>query len=473
MNEDMMTEAERASIAADGTDGLLGKRGKGVFHIHTLGCQMNVHDSERIAGVLEANGYVPATEDQINDNDLDLLVLNTCAVRENAAERMYGTIGRFNRVKLVRPNLQIAVGGCMAQLDRKKIADTAPWVSAVFGTKNIEDLPKLLDQNRATGKAQVQVTEQLRQFPSQLPAARASRISSWVAISVGCNNTCTFCIVPTTRGKEKDRRPGDILDEIRQCVADGAKEVTLLGQNVNSFGYGIGDRYAFSKLLRACGTIDGLERVRFTSPHPAAFTDDVIAAMAETPNIMHQLHFPLQSGSDRILRAMRRSYRSAKFLDILGRIRAAMPDAQISTDIIVGFPGETEEDFAEVTRLVKEVKFERVGCFTYSPEDGTPAYSMPEQIDEETKRRRADIVMSEQLAIAEEFARSWIGRELEVVVEGLNEETGIYYGRSYMDAPDIDTRVYFDSPYEHETGEYVMVTVTGSQGYDLVAEEVE
>ena len=278
---------------------------------------------------------MPATEDQINDNDLDLLVLNTCAVRENAAERMYGTIGRFNRVKLVRPNLQIAVGGCMAQLDRKKIADTAPWVSAVFGTKNIEDLPKLLDQNRATGKAQVQVTEQLRQFPSQLPAARASRISSWVAISVGCNNTCTFCIVPTTRGKEKDRRPGDILDEIRQCVADGAKEVTLLGQNVNSFGYGIGDRFAFSKLLRACGEIEGLERVRFTSPHPAAFTDDVIAAMAETPNVMHQLHFPLQSGSDRILRAMRRSYRSAKFLDILRKIREAMPDAQISTDIIV------------------------------------------------------------------------------------------------------------------------------------------
>ena len=270
------------------------------------------------------------------------------------------------------PNLQIAVGGCVAQLDRKKIADTAPWVSAVFGTKNIEDLPKLLDQNRATGKAQVQVTEQLRQLPSQLPAARASRISSWVAISVGCNNTCTFCIVPTTRGKEKDRRPGDILDEIRQCVADGAKEVTLLGQNVNSFGYGIGDRYAFSKLLRACGTIDGLERVRFTSPHPAAFTDDVIAAMAETPNIMHQLHFPLQSGSDRILRAMRRSYRSAKFLDILGRIRAAMPDAQISTDIIVGFPGETEEDFQQTMDVVRQARFSSAFTFIYSPRPGTP-----------------------------------------------------------------------------------------------------
>ncbi len=222
MNEDMMTEAERASIAADGTDGLLGKRGKGVFHIHTLGCQMNVHDSERIAGVLEANGYVPATEDQINDNDLDLLVLNTCAVRENAAERMYGTIGRFNRVKLVRPNLQIAVGGCMAQLDPRRsriLRHGFPRCSVPRTSK----ISKLLDQNRATGKAQVQVTEQLRQFPSQLPAARASRISSWVAISVGCNNTCTFCIVPTTRGKEKDRRPGDILDEIRQCVADGPR----------------------------------------------------------------------------------------------------------------------------------------------------------------------------------------------------------------------------------------------------------
>ena len=417
MNEDMMTEAERASIAADGTDGLLGKRGKGVFHIHTLGCQMNVHDSERIAGVLEANGYVPATEDQINDNDLDLLVLNTCAVRENAAERMYGTIGRFNRVKLVRPNLQIAVGGCMAQLDRKKIADTAPWVSAVFGTKNIEDLPKLLDQNRATGKAQVQVTEQLRQFPSQLPAARASRISSWVAISVGCNNTCTFCIVPTTRGKEKDRRPGDILDEIRQCVADGAKEVTLLGQNVNSFGYGIGDRYAFSKLLRACGTIDGLERVRFTSPHPAAFTDDVIAAMAETPNIMHQLHFPLQSGSDRILRAMRRSYRSAKFLDILGRIRAAMPDAQISTDIIVGFPGETEEDFQQTMDVVRQARFSSAFTFIYSPRPGTPAAAM-EQIPRDVVQDRFDRLVALQEQITEENLATFEGRDVEVMITG-------------------------------------------------------
>ena len=226
---------------------------------------------------------MPATEDQINDNDLDLLVLNTCAVRENAAERMYGTIGRFNRVKLVRPNLQIAVGGCMAQLDRKKIADTAPWVPRCSVPRTSKICPSCWIRIVRPARRRSRSLNNCGSSRAQLPAARASRISSWVAISVGCNNTCTFCIVPTTRGKEKDRRPGDILDEIRQCVADGAKEVTLLGQNVNSFGYGIGDRYAFSKLLRACGTIDGLERVRFTSPHPAAFTDDVIAAMAETP----------------------------------------------------------------------------------------------------------------------------------------------------------------------------------------------
>ena len=295
MNEDMMTESERTSTLTDPTLGATTGRGKGVFYVHTLGCQMNVHDSERIAGVLEDDGYIPATEEQAADKDVDLIIMNTCAVRENAAERMYGTIGLWADLKRTHPNMQIAIGGCMAQLDRKRIAQKAPWVDAVFGTKNIGSLPRLLDQARMAGTCQVEVADKLDYFPSQLPVARASKVSSWVSISIGCNNTCTFCIVPTTRGKEHDRRPGDILAEIRRCVDEGAKEVTLLGQNVNSFGYGIGDRYAFSKLLRACGDIEGLERVRFTSPHPAAFTDDVIAAMAETPNVMHQLHMPLQS----------------------------------------------------------------------------------------------------------------------------------------------------------------------------------
>ena len=471
MNEDMMTEAERASKLAEPAANDTPTRGKGVFYVHTLGCQMNVHDSERIAGVLEAYGYVPATEEQYLNHDIDLIVMNTCAVRENAAERMYGTIGLWAELKRERPNLQIAVGGCMAQLDREKIAKKAPWVDAVFGTKNIGSLPQLLDQARIEGHAQVKVQEELNYFPSQLPTDRASKVSSWVAISVGCNNTCTFCIVPTTRGKEHDRRPGDILAEIRQCVDEGAKEVTLLGQNVNSFGYGIGDRFAFSKLLRACGEIDGLERVRFTSPHPAAFTDDVIAAMAETPNVMHQLHFPLQSGSDRILRAMRRSYRSARFLDILRKIREAMPDAQISTDIIVGFPGETEEDFQETLRVVEEARFASAFTFIYSPRPGTPAAEM-EQVPHDVVQDRFERLVALQERITEENLKTFEGRDVEVMVTGASgkkdaathrvtgrEKTGVLV---HVGVPEGESMP--------QVGDFVTATVTHAGRHNLIAD---
>ncbi len=444
-------------------------RGKGVFHMHTLGCQMNVHDSERIAGVLRPMATCPPPRNR-SMTMTSIAVMNTCAVRENAAERMYGTIGRLNRVKLVRPNLQIAVGGCMAQLDRKKIADTAPWVYAVFGTKNIEDLPKLLDQTRSKARRRCRSLNNCgsSQANFQPPAPQSQLV---VAISVGCNNTCTFCIVPTTRGKEHDRRPGDILAEIRQCVDEGAKEVTLLGQNVNSFGYGIGDRYAFSKLLRACGTIDGLERVRFTSPHPAAFTDDVIAAMAETPNIMHQLHFPLQSGSDRILRAMRRSYRSAKFLDILGRIRAAMPDAQISTDIIVGFPGETEEDFQQTMDVVRQARFSSAFTFIYSPRPGTPAAAM-EQIPRDVVQDRFDRLVALQEQITEENLATFEGRDVEVMITGK-------LGKKDTDTHRVTGRektgvlVHIGVPEGEpvpEIGDFVTATVTHAGRHNLLAD---
>ena len=359
----------------------------------------------------------------------------------------------------------------MAQLDRERIAQRKPWVAAVFGTKNIEDLPKLLEQNRLTDKPQVRIADELEEFPSELPAARASRVSSWVAISVGCNNTCTFCIVPTTRGKERDRRAGDILAEVRQCVADGAKEVTLLGQNVNSFGYGIGDRYAFSKLLRACGDIEGLERVRFTSPHPAAFTDDVIAAMAETPNVMHQLHFPLQSGSDRILRAMRRSYRSAKFLDILGRIRKAMPDAQISTDIIVGFPGETEEDFQATLDVVREARFSSAFMFIYSPRPGTPAASMP-QIPRDIVQDRFDRLVALQEKITEENLEGFVGRDVEVMITGKlgkkDSDTHRVTGRERTGVL-VHIGVPEGEPVP-EIGDFVTVTVTHAGRHNLLAD---
>ena len=252
--------------------------------------------------------------------------------------------------------MQIAVGGCLAQKDRGEIVRRAPWVDVVFGTHNIGSLPALLERARHNAEAQVEIAESLEVFPSTLPTRRESAYAAWVVISVGCNNTCTFCIVPALRGKEKDRRPGEILAEIEALVDEGVLEVTLLGQNVNSYGVEFGDRLAFGKLLRACGAVDGLERVRFTCPHPKDFTDDVIAAMAETPNVMPSLHMPLQSGSDRVLAAMRRSYRQQRYLGIIDRVRAAMPDAAITTDIIVGFPGETEEDFEATLDVVRQAR---------------------------------------------------------------------------------------------------------------------
>ncbi len=304
------------------------------YEVRTFGCQMNVHDSERLSGSLESAGYVRAEAGA----EADVVVINTCAVRDNAAGKLYGTLGHLKSRKDHRDGMQIAVGGCLAQMDKDAVLDKAPWVDVVFGTHNMGSLPSLLERARHNGEAELEILESLEVFPSTLPTKRDTVYSGWVSISVGCNNTCTFCIVPSLRGKEKDRRPGDILNEIRLLVDDGAIEVTLLGQNVNSYGVEFGDRQAFGKLLRAAGEIPGLERIRFTSPHPAAFTDDVIDAMAETPAVMPQLHMPLQSGSDRILKAMRRSYRSERFLGILDRVRAKMPDAAISTDIIVGLP---------------------------------------------------------------------------------------------------------------------------------------
>ena len=316
-----------------------------------------------------------------------MVVFNTCAVRENADNRLYGNLGHLLPVKNSRPGMQIAVGGCLAQKDRATITRRAPWVDVVFGTHNIGSLPVLLERARVAEQAQVEILESLERFPSVLPVSRESPYSAWVAISVGCNNTCTFCIVPSLRGREEDRRPGDVLAEIEALAADGVLEVTLLGQNVNSYGVGFGDRLAFGQLLRACGNVAGLERVRFTSPHPRDFTDDVITAMAQTPNVMPQLHMPLQSGSDKVLRAMRRAYRRDRYLAILDRVRAQLPEAAITTDIIVGFPGETEQDFADTLDLVRQARFAGAFTFQYSIRPGTPAAEMPDQVPAPGRRR--------------------------------------------------------------------------------------
>ena len=357
------------------------------YEVRTYGCQMNVHDSERLSGLLEGAGYVRPSEGE----QADVVVFNTCAVRENADNRLYGNLGHLKPIKDAHPGMQIAVGGCMAQKDRGEVVRRAPWVDVVFGTHNIGSLPVLLERARVQAEAQVEILESLEVFPSTLPTRRESAYAAWVSISVGCNNTCTFCIVPSLRGREKDRRPGDILAEIEALVAEGVCEVTLLGQNVNAYGVEFGDRAAFAKLLRACGSIEGLERVRFTSPHPADFTDDVIAAMAETPNVMPQLHMPLQSGSDRLLKAMRRSYRSEKYLGIIERVRAAMPDAAITTDIIVGFPGETDEDHEATLEVARAARFASAFTFQYSPRPGTPAATYDDQVPPEVVKERAEL----------------------------------------------------------------------------------
>jgi tRNA-2-methylthio-N6-dimethylallyladenosine synthase len=435
------------------------------YEVRTFGCQMNVHDSERLSGSLEAAGYVKATDEQA-----DIVVINTCAVRENADNKLYGHLGYLASVKQKHEGMQIAVGGCLAQKDKNVILDKAPWVDVVFGTHNMGSLPTLLERARHNGEAQLEILESLEVFPSTLPTKRDSTYAGWVSISVGCNNTCTFCIVPALRGKEKDRRPGDVLAEIQSVVDDGAIEVTLLGQNVNSYGVEFGDRQAFSKLLRAAGQIEGLERIRFTSPHPAAFTDDVIDAMAETPTVMPQLHMPLQSGSDSILKAMKRSYRSEKFLGIIERVRAKIPNAAISTDIIVGFPGETEEDFLETMRVVEASRFATAYTFQYSIRPGTPAATMPNQVPKAVVQERFERLTALQDRITREENEKLVGTTVQVLVSAEKGRKGDRWaGRSE------DSRlVHFDVPVDGEQprpGDVVTVTITEASTFYLVASE--
>ena len=441
------------------------------YEVRTMGCQMNVHDSERLSGSLEAAGYVPA----LDGSEADVVVLNTCAVRENAGNKLYGTLGHLASIKRDREGMQIAVGGCLAQKDKHDIVAKAPWVDVVFGTHNMGSLPALLERARHNDEAQVEILESLDVFPSTLPTKRESTYAGWVSISVGCNNTCTFCIVPSLRGKEKDRRPGDVLGEIQALVDDGAIEVTLLGQNVNTYGVEFGDKLAFGKLLRAAGEIEGLERIRFTSPHPAAFTDDVIDAMAETPAVMPSLHMPLQSGSDAVLKAMKRSYRSEKFLGILDRVRAKIPNAAITTDIIVGFPGETEEDFQETLRVVRLARFSAAFTFQYSIRPGTPAADMPNQIPKDVVQDRYVRLVALQNQIALEENEAQIGKDVNVLVaagEGRKDSSSLR-----MTGRTEDFRLtHFDVPAGSDVprpGDVVTVTVTSAAPYHLLADSVD
>ena len=442
------------------------------YQVRTYGCQMNVHDSERLAGMLEAAGYLRAAD----GTDADVVVFNTCAVRENADNKLYGNLSHLAPRKQADQNMQIAVGGCLAQKDRDAVLRRAPWVDVVFGTHNIGSLPTLLDRARHNKAAQVEIVEALQEFPSNLPVARESAYAGWVSISVGCNNSCTFCIVPALRGKEVDRRPGDVLAEVAALVDQGVLEVTLLGQNVNAYGVSFADpdqprdRGAFAQLLRACGRIDGLERVRFTSPHPAEFTDDVIEAMAETPNVCPALHMPMQSGSDRVLRAMRRSYRSERYLSILEKVRAAIPHAAITTDLIVGFPGETEQDFQETLDVVAAARFSAAFTFQYSKRPGTPAAELAGQLPKAVVQERYQRLIDLQERISLEENTAHIGRPVELLVavgEGRKDTlTARMSGRAR------DGRLVHFTPMGADVrpGDVVTTTVTDAAPHYLIAD---
>ncbi|WP_127841772.1 tRNA (N6-isopentenyl adenosine(37)-C2)-methylthiotransferase MiaB [Actinomyces wuliandei] len=457
------------------------------YHVRTLGCQMNVHDSEHMAGLLEGAGYrraqdVPqaaARATPAGDGGADVVILNTCSVRENAANRLFGNLGQLAEVKRQRPGMQIAVAGCLAQQMGERIVERAPWVDVVFGTHNLDVLPALLERARHNRAAAVELEESLKVFPSTLPTRRESPYAAWVSVAVGCNNTCTFCIVPSLRGRQRDRRPGDVLAEVEAVAAQGAIEVTLLGQNVNSYGVGFGERGAFARLLRAVGQVEGIERVRFTSPHPAAFTDDVIDAMASTPTVMPSLHMPLQSGSDTVLRAMRRSYRSRRFLALLEKVRARMPQAAITTDIIVGFPGETEEDFQATLEVVEAARFASAFTFEYSPRPGTPAADREDQVPTEVVKERYQRLDALVRRITHEENTAQEGRVVEVLVaegEGRRDAaTARVSGRA------VDNRlVHLALPEGLDAGDYaggaprpgdmVSVRVTHGAPHHLIAD---
>jgi tRNA-2-methylthio-N6-dimethylallyladenosine synthase len=433
------------------------------FLIRTFGCQMNEHDSERIGGLLMADGMAPT---DVAD-DARVIVLNTCAIRENADNKLYGNLGHLKPLKERRPDLRIVVAGCLAQKDQGLIQRKAPWVDVVVGT---HALPHLLDLLRRadTDGPQMDVREYTETFPSALPAARHDPFRAWVSIAVGCDNACTFCIVPLVRGVQRSRPIGEILAEVQGLAERGVVEVTLLGQNVNTYGRdlsvpGSSRRPLFARLLREVNAVAGLRRIRFTSPHPHDFTPDVIDAMAETPSVCEHIHFPLQSGSDRVLRAMRRSYRSERYLGWLRTIRASIPEVAVTTDIIVGFPGETEDDFTDTLRVVEAARFDAAYTFQYSPRPGTRAASLDAQVPKDIVQDRFDRLVALQTEMSARLAATQVGLTLEVLVEGVGKRGDSTQCRSR-------TNRIVHLPTHHAPGTFLQARIVAGAPHHLLGE---
>jgi tRNA-2-methylthio-N6-dimethylallyladenosine synthase len=382
------------------------------YHVTTFGCQMNEHDSERMKGMLESLGYEEAAERAA----ADLILFNTCSIRESADNRFIAHLGEAKRLKTEDPRRVVGVGGCWAQSVKDEVFERFPFVDVAFGPGQIHRLGEFLTQDSLSAQGYFE----FEGFPGHLPAKREREFQGWVQISVGCNCACAYCIVPQTRGREVSRRPAELIAEIAGLAGDGVREVTLLGQNVNSYGRDLpgAERTTFAELLRRVAEVDGIERIRYTSPHPKDMREDVIRAHAELPALCSHIHLPLQSGSSRILKAMRRTYDRERYLDRVAQIREHVPDCALTTDIIVGFPGETDDDFAETLEVVDRVGYDGAFTFVFSPRRGTEAAAMPDPIPHSTKRRRMEALVALVQERARERAQRFVGRTMEVLVEG-------------------------------------------------------
>jgi tRNA-2-methylthio-N6-dimethylallyladenosine synthase len=382
------------------------------YHLTTFGCQMNEHDSERMKGMLESLGYR-----EVGERDTaDLILFNTCSIREKADNRLVGHLGEAKRLKGEDPERVIGIGGCWSQSMKERVFELFPFVDVAFGPGQVHKLAEFLTTDSLTAQGYFE----FEGFTGHLPMKRGREFQAWVQISVGCNCVCSYCIVPSTRGREVSRPPAELVGEVERLVADGVREVTLLGQNVCSYGRDLpkGAKTSFSELLSMIDAIDGLERIRYTSPHPKDIREDVIRAHAELPSVCEHIHLPLQSGSSRILKAMRRTYNRERYLDRVAMIRELVPDCAITTDIIVGFPDETEADFEETLEVVDRVRYDSAFTFIYSPRRGTEAASLPDQIPHEVKQERMGRLVEAVQRHATERAQRFVGRTMDVLVEG-------------------------------------------------------
>ena len=435
------------------------------YHIITYGCQMNEHDSENIAGMLEALDYSHTP----NPEEADVVVMNTCSVREHADKRFFGMLGQFKKQKKNNPDFIICICGCMPQQPHivEEIRKSFGWVDIVFGTQTIAEFPNLLMERIRTGKKQFSIIANNEEIPEEKESKREFKHKALVNITYGCNNFCTYCIVPYTRGREKSRSLRAVKQEIINLVNDGVKEVMLLGQNVNSFRDADGNNFA--ALIRALDEVEGLERIRFMTSHPKDLSDELIACFGDCKKLCHNIHLPVQSGSDEVLRRMNRHYNRERYMEIVKKLRATCPDLSISTDIIVGFPGETEEDFLDTLSLVREVEYDSAFTFIYSPRVGTPAAKYDNQIPENVKHERFDRLVEEVNRCSAKKNSEYLGRIVDVMVDGPSKnDAGAWSGRT-----DTFKLVNFTSEEPLTEGQMVSVRITETKTFSLDGEKVD